>query len=91
MKRPCLHLDHNALIDDTDFDKLQMDKFLNLESHGMFLESRGVSQILTEDQLILLPYRVHGFSLRSRKWGMSTVAVNEEPMILSHCYSPIEY
>lgn len=64
----CLKVDHNSLVDDTKFDKLQMDRFLNVESHGMFLESRGVSQVLSEDQMILLPYRVQGFSLRSRKW-----------------------
>ena len=91
VKNPCLQIGHNALVDDTDFDKLRMDMFLNVESHGMFLESQGVSRVLTEDQLILLPYRVHGFSLRSRKWGMSTAAINEESMILSRCYSPFEY
>lgn len=64
----CLKLDHNNLVVDTEFDKMQMDRFLNVESRGMFLESRGVAQALTEDQLILLPYRVHGFSLRSRHW-----------------------
>ena len=83
-------MEHNHLVNDTNFDKLQMDRFLNVESRGMFLESRGGSQILTEDQLILLPYRVHGFSLRSRKWGMSTAAINQESMIPSHCYSPIK-
>lgn len=65
---PCLRMDHNSLVNDTEFDKLQMDRFLNVESNGRFLDSRSVSQILSEDQLILLPYRVHGFSLRSRKW-----------------------
>lgn len=75
----CGKLDHNGLVDDTEFDRLQMDRFLNVESHGIFLESRGDSQILTEDQLILLPYRVQGFSLRSRKWRMSLVAISEAP------------
>ena len=91
MKDQCLRMEHNHLVDDTNYDKLQMDRFLNVESRGMFLESRGGSQILTEDQLILLPSRVHGFSLRSRKWGMSTAAINEAFMILNQCYSPIEY
>lgn len=84
-------MDHNSIVDDTEFDKLQMDRFLNIESHGIFLESRGVSQLLTEDQLILLPYCVHGFSLRSRKWGMSIVTSNERAMMLTHDYSPIEH
>ena len=75
----CGKLDHNGLVDDTEFDKRQMDRFLNVESRGIFLESRGDSQILSEDQLILLPYRVQGFSLRSRKWGISLVAINEVP------------
>lgn len=84
-------MDHNSIVDDTEFDKLQMDRFLNIESHGIFLESRGVSQLLTEDQLILLPYCVHGFSLRSRKWGMSIVTSNERAMMLIYDYSPIEH
>ena len=68
----CMRWSHNSLVDDTTFDKLQMDRFLNVESHGMFLESRDGSQTLSEDQLVLLPYRVHGFSLRSRNWGLCT-------------------
>ena len=68
-----------------------MDRFLGTESHGMFLESRGVSQNLTEEQLILLPFRVHGFSLRSRNWGMSIVTIIEESVMLSHGYSSAEY
>ncbi len=87
----CLRRSHNGLLDDTEFDKLQMDKFLAVDSHGMFLESRGISQTLNEDQLILLPYRVHGFSLRSRKWGTSIVTINEESMMLTYGCSPIEY
>lgn len=87
----CLKLDHNNLVVDTEFDKMQMDRFLNVESRGMFLESRGVAQALTEDQLILLPYRVHGFSLRSRHWGMSLVAINARSMMLISGYSPIKY
>ena len=83
--------DHNSLIDDTEFDKLQMDRFLNVDSRGMFLESRGISRVPTEDQLILLPYRVHGFSLRSRQWGMSTVAINEGLKMLISDHSPIEH
>ena len=75
----CLEMNHNSLVDDTEFDKLQMDRYLNIESHGMFLESRGISQILTEDQLILLPYRVQGFSLRSRKWRTSIFAKLKDP------------
>ena len=90
-KIQCLRTDHNNLVDDTEFDKLRMDRFLNNESHGIFLESRTVSQTLTEDQLILLPYRVHGFSLRSRKWGMSIVAINEGSMMLNYGYSPVGY
>ena len=73
----CGKLDHNGLVDDTEFDRREMDRFLNVESRGIFLESRGDSQILTEDQLILLPYRVQGFSLRSRKWRMSLVTIRE--------------
>ena len=78
-KYQCTKLSHNRLVDDTEFDRRQMDRFLNVESRGIFLESRGDSQVLTADQLILLPYRVQGFSLRSRKWRMSLVAINEVP------------
>lgn len=88
---PCLRMDHNSLVNDTEFDKLQMDRFLNVESNGRFLDSRSVSQILSEDQLILLPYRVHGFSLRSRKWGMSIVAITEGSTMLTCGHSPIEH
>ena len=87
----CLQITDNSLLDDTEFDKLQMDRFLNVRSRGMFLESRANSQILTEDQLILLPYHVHGFSLRSRKWGMSIFAVDDISVILNYYYSPTEY
>ena len=87
----CMEQSHNSLLDDTVFDKLQMDRFLNVESRGMFLESRGMSPVLTEDQLILLPYRVHGFSLRSRQWGLSTVAINEGLTMLIVDHSPIEH
>ena len=89
--KACLRWDHNSLIDDTEFDKLQMDRFLNVQAHGMFLESRGVSQILTDDQLVLLPYRVQGFSLRSRKWRTSILAINEGSVTLTYGYSPIEH
>ena len=87
----CMEQLHNSLVDDTEVDKLQMDRFLNVESRGMFLESRGVSPVLTEDQLILLPYRVQGFSLRSRQWGMSIVAINEGLTMLISDHSPIEH
>ena len=66
----CMDLSHNGLVDDAVFDKLRMDRFLNYESQGMFTESRGSTQTLSSDQLLLLPCRVHGFSLRSRKWGL---------------------
>ena len=87
----CMDQNHNSLVDDTDFDKLQMDRFLNVESRGMFLESRGTSPVLTEDQLILLPYRVHGFSLRNRQWGLSTIVINEGLTMLIVDHSPIEH
>ena len=84
-------LGHSGLVDDTEFDRRQMDRFLNVESRGKFLESRADSQTLTEDQLILLPYRVQGFSLRSRKWRMSLVAMNEGSVLLICNRSPIEH
>lgn len=83
--------DRNSLIDDTEFDRLQMDRFLNFESRGMFRESRGVLQVLTNDQLILLPCRVHGFSLRSRKWGRSIISINEGSATLNYSCSLIGY
>lgn len=79
---PCMRWDHNALYDDTFLDKSEMDRFLNVESHGIFGESREGSQTLSKDQLILLPYRVHGFSLRSRNWGAYTTTNNACSMML---------
>ena len=87
----CRDENHNSLVDDTEFDKLQMDRFLNAESRGIFLESRGMSPVLTEDQLILLAYRVQGFSLRSRHWGMSIIVINEGFTILISDHSPIKH
>ena len=87
----CLRRSHNGILDDTRFDKLQMDRFLNVDSHGTFLTSRGVPNALNEHQLILLPHRVYGFSLRSRKWGMSIFTINEGSRKLTYYYSPIEY
>ena len=45
----CLQLSHNSLINDTEFDKLQMDQYLTFESRGISLESRGISPALIED------------------------------------------
>lgn len=72
--------DRNSLIDDTELDRLQMDRFLNVESREML-------QVLTNDQLILLPCHAQGFSLRSRKWGRSIVFINEGSAMLNYSYS----
>lgn len=81
----------NSLIDDTKSDRLQMDRLLNVESRGMFRESRGILQVLSNDQLILLPCRVRGFSLRNRKWGRSIVSINEGSAMLNYSFSLIGY
>ena len=61
---------HNAIRVDTTFDDLRSENFTNSDSNGMLLEKSHKALPLSEDQLILLPYRVHGFSLRSRNWGL---------------------
>lgn len=66
----CLQLFHNRIINDTIFDDFRTDNFVNTEAEGLLLESSYIDQPLSEDQLILLPYGVHGFSLRSRRWGL---------------------
>lgn len=83
-----LETDRSSVIDDTEFDRLQM---VNFESRGMFRESRGILQVLTNDQLIILPCRVHGFSLRSRKWGRSIISINEGSAMLNYSCSLIGY
>lgn len=65
----CIDFSHNDILNDTKFDRIQMDKFVNVESHGILRETQSSAGIISNEQLILLPYQVHGFSLRSRNWG----------------------
>lgn len=65
----CLQEDHNCILDDTQFDIFRKDKFVNAASSGLLQKTHQSTQNLSEDQLILLPYCIHGFSLRNRKWG----------------------
>ncbi|KAL8758367.1 MAG: hypothetical protein Q9199_001542 [Rusavskia elegans] len=65
----CFRLSHNRICDDTQLDNFLSDAFINAEINGLLHESPYDSQALSEDQLILLPYRVQGYSLRSRIWG----------------------
>lgn len=67
----CLRKSHNRILDDTKFDDFRTDNFVNAQAEGLLLESSYSDQTLSEDQLILLPHGVHGFSLRSRRWGLS--------------------
>lgn len=66
----CYQSHHNYIVDDTILDELRRIHFINTESEGNLLKIRHCSQVLSEDQLLLLPSHVHAFSLRSRKWGM---------------------
>lgn len=67
----CLKLRHNRIADDTKLDDFRTDTYVNAEAEGLLLEGSYADQPLSEDQLILLPHGVHGFSLRSRRWGLS--------------------
>ncbi|KAL8643054.1 MAG: hypothetical protein Q9226_008435, partial [Calogaya cf. arnoldii] len=51
-----------------ELDNFLSDTIINAETNGLLHESPYDSQALSEDQLILLPYRVQGYSLRSRNW-----------------------
>ena len=62
---------HNRICDDTVLDNYLSEVFITSEINGGLGQSSYDSQSLSEDQLMLLPYRVHAFSLRSRKWGAS--------------------
>ncbi|KAI4262402.1 MAG: hypothetical protein L6R42_002424, partial [Xanthoria sp. 1 TBL-2021] len=61
----CFRLSHNPICDDTQLDNFLSDAIINAETNGLLHESPYDSQALSEDQLILLPYRVQGYSLRS--------------------------
>lgn len=69
--KECFRLPHNRICDDTALDNFLSDAFINAETNGLLHEISNDSQALSEDQLILLPYRVQGYSLRSRNWGPS--------------------
>ena len=63
----------NRICDDTILDNYLSEVFITSETNGVLGQSSYDSQPLSEDQLILLPYQVHAFSLRSRKWGASNL------------------
>ena len=65
----CMLEDHNCILDDTKFDILRRDRFVNAASSEFLHKTHQSTENLSEVQLILLPYCVHGFSLRNRKWG----------------------
>lgn len=67
----CSRLLHNQICDDTALDDFLSDSFIDAESNGLLHESSNENRALSEGQLIMLPFRVHGFSLRSRNWGPS--------------------
>ncbi|KAI4261055.1 MAG: hypothetical protein L6R42_003740, partial [Xanthoria sp. 1 TBL-2021] len=66
--KECFNLAHNRISDDTALDDFLSVAFINDETNGLLHQSAYDSQALSEDQLILLPYRVQGYSLRSRNW-----------------------
>ena len=67
----CLIWDHNRILDDNELDDVQTENFVNAEADGLLLESPYTNQALSEDQLILLPYLVHGYPLRDRNCSMA--------------------
>lgn len=67
----CLQEHHNWILDDVVFDEVRRDHYINIESKQILQETQHSSQAWTPDQLILLPFRVPAFSLRTRRWGQS--------------------
>lgn len=65
----CLRLNDSRVLDDSDLDNSRTDIFVNAKADGLLLEGSYKNQPLSEEQLILLPCGVPGFSLRSRAWG----------------------
>ena len=66
----CTQAECNQLNDDTELDKALMNDFINDESVSFLKEVYAGASVLDEEQLILLPYCVHAFSLRNRNWGL---------------------
>ncbi|KAJ6031605.1 hypothetical protein N7540_002337 [Penicillium herquei] len=52
---------------DSGVDEKEEQQFKNL--HGNLIDSTGFAEDLTQDQKALLPFKVYGFVLRSRKWA----------------------
>ena len=75
----CFQETHNWIVDDEVFDESRRDHYINVESKQTLQETRHSNQAWTADQLILLPFRVPGFSLRTRRWGQS-----QSPFCLKH-------
>ena len=65
----CSQVNHNCIVDDELFDVLRNEHYINVESNGMLEGTRDSTQALSEDQLILLPFRLYGYTLRHRYWG----------------------
>ena len=58
---------------DHDLDANQTDRFLLKHKRLLEPRERDNGNDIEDDVCILFPYRVHGFVLRSRKWGKHTV------------------
>lgn len=62
---------HNQIFNDTLLDDFLSDSFLNAETNGLLHIGPYDEYAFSKDQPILLPHRVHVFSLKSRRWGPS--------------------
>ncbi|KAL8980795.1 MAG: hypothetical protein Q9205_004224 [Flavoplaca limonia] len=86
---------HNRICDDTVLDNYLSEVFITSETNGVLGQSSYDSQPLSEDQLILLPYRVHAFSLRSRKWvplnieNLADVQDDKNPEITASAFNDL--
>lgn len=67
----CLNVNHSRISDDTKLDDYLSLIFLNDEGKGLLLGGPYKIQALSEDQLLLLPYCVPAFSLKSRTFSMT--------------------
>ncbi|KAJ5726047.1 uncharacterized protein N7483_007404 [Penicillium malachiteum] len=58
---------NDYIVADSGIDEKEEQEFKNM--HGRLIDSTGFAEDLNQDQKALLPFKVYGFVLRSRKWA----------------------
>lgn len=74
--------ENEEILLDFQWDRRRMEDFVSKED---ILSPYGVDKdyVVSEEQLRLLPNRVFGFILRSRKWGESIILLNDIGLLLT--------